>query len=363
MNNKLILHYPDSISYSTIDKNFLGKLDIKTKDEFINYFYFVYSTVSRAKNKVPKERFINNLSKIGMYFEYSYCPYCKKSSLKLIIGKNKPFHFHGSHCGFCGEQDLFAKKSAVLKKVQILLNTISKNQAELDMENQEDKLFKLSIIGHQELNSVLYEQIITLLATSLEVFLKDAYSLYLNITLIKSGKTEIERFRDECKNDFVNNNKIIDGFKKIGINLKRLLSPDTRQSINQLFHKRHVIVHNNGMADKSFVSQSGIKAELGKRITIDLNEIHKYISCVEEITKIIGDKCVEAYNILKIEEFQECIWKIAPCAMIERVLQCTPTYSLLHAPNFITAPDISKVFPKPIAPSQEQLEELKLGTK
>lgn len=369
--NKFKVRYKYFSSEVIIDKKFLNNVPYDLKEEFLEYFYFVYTNVSRAKQKLSREDFTDNLNRIGMYFVYSFCPYCKKNSLKLYIQRTKPFG--GGYCGFCGENSVFDKKEGAFEKVNILLDLVEENEIR-EKSIYDDKLKRLfDMIAELEergtkvkkrnlsrASRVLYEQVIVLLATTLEVFLKEIYSSILNITLIKKGRTEIERFRKECKNEFTNKGKIVKRFKTLNINLDNKLNKDTLSNINTLFLKRHIIVHNNGYVDKDFISQSGLNLKFGQTISINDEEIYSYIKSIEELTDIIGDEYRKIYEEVIKEEFINGIWEIAPFAFIVRVIRCAPTYSLLHAPNFITKPDITKVFPKPISPSKEELNEINL---
>ncbi|MDR1550366.1 MAG: hypothetical protein LBT06_17515 [Hungatella sp.] len=324
-----------------IDKKFINNLPEDLREKFLDHYYLVYINISKSKKKILRSDFLENIYKINMYYVYTYCPYCKKSSLKLKIPflSSKERYHYGIHCGFCGEVNFFEKGYSALDKAHSLLKL--KNLSE-NMNN---------------IHRVLLEQCVVILASSLEVFLKDAYSVGMNLFMVKPTINKIEDFRKSTQNDFINIGKIIENFKQLNINIKELIDEESRKNVNIMFKKRHVIVHNNSIADTSYISQTNDPVEIGKALSISDEEVERYFNYVEQFFDIIGNKVMEVYVEEMKTEFIRVIWNIAPFTMIERVIQYRPTSSLLHSPNFITYPDITKVFPRPIAPSKKDLDE------
>ena len=134
---------------------------------------------------------------------------------------------------------------------------------------------------------VLLEQCIILLATSAEVYLKENFCVLLNIRFVRHGSSLFPRFYSEVKNDFINMGKVKKAYKdNLGIILSDKLGEDTLRQMNLLMQKRNVIVHNLGIADRTFLNQSGIECKLKKEIPISFSEIEEYITTLQKVENI-----------------------------------------------------------------------------
>lgn len=336
-----------------VDKTFLSKLSEKRRTEFIDYYYRVYSELSRSKNIVDKNDFRISISRIGMFFVYRYCPYCKKTSLTLLRSRTKESHTSGTYCSFCGQMAIIEKLDQTINKVQTIRDLY------IELENEELNTFDLRKHRNSSMKSVLLEQMTVLLATGVEVFLKDIYASILNLTLIKSGRTEFERFLKEKKNSFMNVNKIISGYKELGIDLKNEIDVDKRKALNVMFNRRHVIIHNSCFADKEYINSNNENLRLGDKITITVDDVDSYVDAVIHLENIIRPIYSKIYEEERVKEFEEVIWKIAPFTLVYGT-GVKRMYRLLHAPNFTELPDINKIYRKPISPSDEELKALGL---
>lgn len=341
----------DSSLSIIIDKTFIDNLPEDLREKFIDHYYFVYTNISKSKNKILRSDFVENIHNINMYYVYRYCPYCKKSSmvLKIPFHSSKERYDYGGHCGFCGEVDFYEKGYAALDKAHNLLKLYNDQESMSEDTNY--------------IQRVLLEQCVVILASSLEVFLKDAYSVGMNLFIIKPTVNKIDDFRKSTQNDFINIGKTIENFKQLNINIKELIDEESRKNVNIIFKKRHVIVHNNSIADNAYISQTNDSVKIGDPISISVQEVERYFNYVEQFFDVIGNKVEELYVEERKLEFIRVIWDIAPFTVIERVIKCTPTYALLHSPNFMTyPPDITKVFPRPIAPSKAEIQLQKAKT-
>jgi len=232
-----------------------------------------------AKLKTGKfDNLAELLEKSSHRIFFCMCPYCGGSGILTISeGPIKKHEVDPFCCVFCGETNPHEKLMGGLKKVQVLYQMIEILKNERDRSESIDSRNPLT-------ERVLLEQCIILLATSVEVSLKDNFCILLNIRFVRHGSSLFPHFYSDTKNDFLNIGKANKSYKDdLGINLKEKLGDDTFKKLNILMQKRHVIVHNLGIVDITFLSQSGIKCELKRAVPISVTEIEEYIAALEHV--------------------------------------------------------------------------------
>lgn len=244
---------------------------IQVDDEFLRSFPLqiktnIESHINKEFSKEGKER----------SFFFRLCPYCNRLGL-LSTGGQKNHGFRSpTTCVFCGETNPYEKISASMEKANILYGL---------------SIFCASGDGtdEEEINErVLLEQTIVILATGLEVFLRDVYSSAMNLKYVKENHTLFDKFSNESKNSFINMGKTIRLYKiGLEIDLKTILSVEEQENIILLFLKRNAIVHNNGVVDQIFFSQSGIKCQMGDLIPISNQEICNYFDSIRSVVNKI----------------------------------------------------------------------------
>lgn len=228
-------------SYIKLDKEFIRKIENPTQGIISSYL-----------------EAISNHSELNVYTTYFlFCPYCKNSLILLIDAQPK-------FCTTCGETNPFQKLENSASKASLLFGLVQKSE--------------------EQVTRVLLEQSIVILATCIEVFFRDIYSTILNLRHVKRGHTIIERFYNEVKNDFINTGKIRKRFKDLGIDIKNTVGEEVVKDINLLLLKRNVIVHNNGIIDKAFLSNSGLNGNIGSLVEISKDEIQKCINIINDLS-------------------------------------------------------------------------------
>lgn len=229
-------------SYIKLDKEFIRKIENPTQENILLYL-----------------EAISTNSELNVYTTYFlFCPYCKNSLILLIDAQPK-------FCTSCGETNPFQKLENSATKASLLFGLVQKSE--------------------EQVTRVLLEQSIVILATCIEVFFRDIYSTILNLRHVKHGHTIIERFYNEVKNDFINTGKIRKRFKDLGIDIKNTIGEEVVKDINLLLLKRNVIVHNNGIIDKAFLSNSGLNGcNIGSLVEISKDEIQKSINIINDLS-------------------------------------------------------------------------------
>lgn len=211
------------------------------------------------------------------------CQYCRKLTSSIsVTGEEDVMSF----CIWCGEGDAFFKIGRSIEKVQIIIGILKE--------------------GVPRGETILKEQVIVLLATGFEIFMKDVYATLLNIRYVRDHVSLYDRFSSESRNDFVNFGKAIEKFRKdLGIDLKKELTNSERKSMNLLLCKRHVIVHNNGFIDSTFIKQTGLDLTKGDYVPLGLDEISKFIGIMKKIINIVGRHYIEEDEADTFRTFEE----------------------------------------------------------
>lgn len=295
--------------YHRIDETIVEHSDNFQKESLLNWLQVVSS---QENNKVLcqlidtklKTRNFDDLAELLDRSSYSTffgtCPYCGNSGLFAVPKKRiKECGTDPYFCVCCGETNPQEKLVGGLKKVQVIYQLITGYKDDITKSPLESSVKSLT-------ERVLLEQCVILLATSAEVFLRENFCILLNLRFVRHGKSLFPRFYSEVKNDFINMGKVRKAYKEnLGIILNDRLSEDALSKMNLLMQKRNVVVHNLGIADRTFVNQSGIKCKLKREIPISLGEIEEYIVTLQEVGNILDAVQSDEMNKYRLE-----CWKL-----------------------------------------------------
>lgn len=138
-----------------------------------------------------------------------------------------------------------------------------------------------------------YQIQISTLASIIEIYLRDSYVALLSMKHYTPGEEIRDKFNKEIKNDFLNPSKAHQNFKKnLDLDFKSIIGNENYLLLEEISALRNVIVHNNGQADKTFLSNPISKRignySLGELIIIEEKVIENYHNKLIEIFTIIG---------------------------------------------------------------------------
>ncbi|WP_046227487.1 HEPN domain-containing protein [Paenibacillus dauci] len=222
---------------------------------------------------------------VNEHMHFLFCPYCKRALLIVVFPKKNEVKTNLQYCVACGESGPNSKVIDSLAKAQ--------------------KLFDIQLDFDEALKRILLEQCIVMLATSLEVYLRDIYSTLLNMRYVRFRESLIERFYKDAKNDFLNIGKGRRKFKQdLKIDLFELIDTDDIKKINILTSKRNVIVHNNGIADKSFSNSISIDCEIGREIEITKKEVEEYFLTIGTLSSNLNEIYAQEYKQYTFKEVE-----------------------------------------------------------
>lgn len=276
-------------NYIFLDEEFLKHLSESKREKVINEMYSMYLfSLSKNSNAVSKMRYLESLKRVKVKAFYTFCPFCKNNYMIGLFGTLNDMS-DSSYCVLCGESNIYNKAMNGLNKVSNLINVTN----------------KLSGLTDQNTINDLNQQIVVLIISTLEVYLRDYYKTYLNMKIIKSGHSEIERFEKDSKNDFMNIDKANERFKKeLYIDLKEIIGNKRYNDMKELSAYRNIIVHNNGQCDKKFIRLSIGKYEEQESVIIDVEMLMRYKKTVEDIIVHTGKIYEEVYYFETIKEIE-----------------------------------------------------------
>lgn len=271
------------IPYIEINSDFLATLSPKMKEivekGLISHKRYEANIPVKKTTQSEIKKVKEQLKDSGRSYYFSTCPYCNNGGLfstSFADSTSQP-----TTCVFCGETNPYYKIMQSLDKTKVLY------QLSIFVESGDGD------IVDEHATRVLQEQCLVTIATGIEVFLRDIYSLTLNLKYIKDEKTLYIRFYQDSRNEFINIGRAVKKFKKdLDIDLKIILEEDTLKKLNLLMLKRNVIVHNIGLIDKTFLEQSGLQYELKTPVPISPEEIDAYFSVIEVVVQGI----IESFN-------------------------------------------------------------------
>ena len=269
-----------------VNEKFLSNFSDKASESISKKAYEFYLEYNGDNIAIDKKDYFN-MSTEGPVVMVLYCPKCK--TLGYFINpfgtdKAKDLKF----CGVCGEDDIYFRLQVGIEKINVII-----------------ELYNSIERGSENVMNILCQQIIVLMTSTYESFLRNFYINVLNIKYVVSNYTLVDKFLKDCKNDFLNAGKTQDRLSKdIFIDYKNIIGKDNYKLLQFCFECRNVIVHNNGICDKIFISQH--KDYEGHRdLKLEFSLVYDmYTTMLKSIVKIqeVYDKIVLDALILNLSK-------------------------------------------------------------
>lgn len=251
-----------SSNYILADEQIIMELSEGAREKLIDFMYSVYnSRLGPISKTINREDYIKNMRYSSIKFIFSYCPNCHDVTL-ICNSYTGMDEIRGlKFCINCGDAHF-------MEKAIISNNRIKVFRESIDISN-----FKNDLSRRLHL-----QQLVVMIATQLEFFLKDYYAAILNMRLIKFRHSAYKRFIKDCGNDFINPGKTHKRLKdELSIPLKELIGKNRYKLLNKLSSYRNVIIHNNGFADLNFISNGNAEYSLGEEVQIYDCDIDDYL--------------------------------------------------------------------------------------
>ncbi len=266
-------------NYFLINQAFLDRVSDKDRQLISDYAYSQYVKLHRNKyNLLSKsEFFLSNRTRTVI--TYLYCPKCKENSFVVMHSGHKAAHGL-KFCHQCGEPSIDYRFSTGKEKIISMLQLSSALESE-----------------YGDMAKTLNQQIIALISSVYEVYLRDFYADILNSRFVKFDQSLYQKFIRDCRNDFLNPGKTQSRLKSdLGINYKQIIGEDVYKALILLSDYRNVIVHNNGICDTTFVNAHP-DCELGATIAPKSKSAKLFFYTIETSVK----KLDEIYQTTLIE--------------------------------------------------------------
>jgi len=208
------------------------------------------------------------------------CPYCNVLVAFLRVWMDDDKDGTPQACAHCGETPPYDKCKQSIRKAKIL-SDLSASCASGDEPRQK-----------KEEERVLQEQCIVVLATGIEVFLRDVYGICMDLKYVKPEFSLYAKFKSGAKNDHVTLGDTALQFKtELKMDMSEILGKDLIHKLDILMLKRDAIVYKNSHADTIFLNNSGIKGKVGNRIPVSHPEISEFIRTSEIIVDVLEKEC------------------------------------------------------------------------
>lgn len=260
-------------NYILADNEFIIKLSTRSANLYSSIFYNIYmSEIGPSNKSLDKEGFLKKMKRSKLKFVISYCPFCNNIMLfcetDLSMEKLKEMVY----CTICGDSEFMVKAIRARDDIDDFVELTS------------DKSLT------EKSKRLLMNQLVVMISTQIECFVKDYYAASLNMKLIKFRQSSYSRFLRDCGNDFINPSKTNQRLKKeLGITLKELIHIEDYNAFTKLSAYRNVIVHNNGRADKSFLSQNNMSYQLGDIILVTDDDVDNFRQLYKNlVVKLMG---------------------------------------------------------------------------
>lgn len=262
--------------YTYMNQDFLNKFNTIQKKYLEKYYYKKYLEFyekSTDFDYLTFNLFIKKVTENDIFIIQQHCLSCK--SMNVFFTKEKPNY---KYCTYCGRESILEYSLENIDRIRRIINVhniafkkLRSNEKEFDMKN--DKLLTFETIQLE----------IVALNSLLETLVKEYYLNFLALELVYlNSESIIELLESNIKNDFQNIDKIVQRFKQdINIDIKSKLMSEDIDNLRNLVELRNIFTHNNGYADKKFLSK-------------------KVSEKLKEESNIIGDKFV----LVNREHFQ-----------------------------------------------------------
>lgn len=257
-------------NYFLINKEFLDKFGTSERAELSKFAYDFYRRCGSPKSKRLSidEYFASPRRRYSVV--YSYCPKCKKDGFSAVLGDA---HANGlKYCPNCGEPSISHRFNTGIDKIIGMLRISHIIEKE-----------------HGGLTKYQNQQIVVLICSVLEVYLREFYADILNAKFVMPNESLYGKFLNDCKNDFLNPGKAQERLKReLGIDFKDTISPDAFKWLDVISDSRNVIVHNNGICDMRFVKKHP-EIELRAELSPKFETVVSYLKALKYVTVKLDD--------------------------------------------------------------------------
>lgn len=262
--------------YFKITKSFLQSF---SKEHIVSTF-----ALSPSPKKKPKYRLIDEIiekyssDKKGNSLTpwFSVCPFCRREG-KLFASRTdaeKPIY-----CVFCGKTTPVHSFEKNLQNTDALLILAS----------------KMNLKSERNVKSVLTEQGLITIITSLEVLMRQTYSLIYDLQHVVFGKSLFSEIYPRTRSAFLNLGSAITQIRKLtSFDLKKEIAEARYKFLSHMYSTRHIIIHNSSLKDKEFINQTNsTQGDLGKSLKLTIPEVRRAKSIATVISKKLDLKLRE----------------------------------------------------------------------
>jgi hypothetical protein len=243
-------------------------LETRPKKHLLQMFRVSPETAKLKKNELVKEILRTNspTHKSVTLFPYLLiCEYCGTSF--IMSGSATPLY-----CMKCGRTSPYLAFERNLQRTQLLLETASKLTGPKDSNSR----------------SILLEQALVTIITSLEVVLRDVYALVIDHKHVIFGESIYPRVYRTTRNEFLGLGSAAAKIKKdLGLNLKHKLGTSNYSFLSRMYSARHIIVHNCSIKDTDYLAQTGEPiGNLNSTLSVTRGDLIRLTSIAKAVARL-----------------------------------------------------------------------------
>jgi len=217
---------------------------------------------------------------IRQYFE-------KQSRRNIKCDKcNRTYSVYGVsyYCPFCGQREPFAvfqENVETIKRILKLEETLSEDK-DLVRTGSVRKLYEEGVFD------TLTEKMLDTIVTAFETYCKNKYAGKM-VELHPSSS--YQKWLKKAGNKFQNLDKAERLLQEdLGYSLRQKLSEADTKIISKALQKRHVLIHNSGIIDETYIKATGEDASLiGKKVRVGKREVEELMSTLFNLVQKIDE--------------------------------------------------------------------------
>jgi hypothetical protein len=268
------------LMYIKVTKSLLGN---RPKGHLLKMFGIKPEASRHSKSEIISSilsRYLTHKKWGATNLYLAVCEYCRKTYFVGVPAKAGGYPVYCVSCGRTSPNRTFQRN---VERTALLISLASK------MKKKEES-------GSR---NILLEQAVVTVITSLEVLMRDVYSLILDHEHVIYGESIYPRIYASTRNEFLGLGSANTKLKRdISLNLKEKLGQANYSYLSKMFSARHIIVHNCSIKDKDYVSQTGDDPKnVNQKLSLTMQDVKKLMS----ISKRLG--------ILADNKLRECVLK------------------------------------------------------
>jgi hypothetical protein len=259
--------------YVKISRSFLEQLK---NDELKFFFPFASHSSNTPRRQIIQDilAFSEHDPSIGACQTYfGICPFCRNTILLVASNKVQAKPRFCMTCGKTSPIDAFFRNQEKTNQLMILVSKMNRKV-------------------EQTTKTTLLEQALVSSMTGVEVMLREVYSLIYDLRHVVIGSPVFADTYNRTRNEFLNLGSATRHLRQVTqVDLKTEFEPTEYAFLSRLYSTRHVIIHNSGMKDRDYISQTGeSESQINKPVVLKIAELSRLSATTRKIARVLDSQ-------------------------------------------------------------------------